>query len=102
MVAPRVYREMCRPCRWAFPIRRADGASRDQREVRAMKSCEEISKLISDGMDRDLDWTDQLGVRAHLLMCDGCSNFAKQVEALRTFSRALVDQVHGAVGRLDD
>ena len=57
--------------------------------------------MISEGMDRDLDWATQLGVRAHLLMCDGCSNFAQQVQALRTFSRALIDHVHRAVDRLD-
>jgi hypothetical protein len=32
-------------------------------------------------------------------MCDGCSNFVRQVQALRTFSRALVDHVHHAVDR---
>ena len=58
--------------------------------------------MISEGMDRDLEWTAQLGIRAHLLMCDGCSNFARQVQALRTFSRALVDHVNHAVDRLDE
>ncbi len=53
--------------------------------------------MISDGMDRDLDWTEQIGVRAHLLMCGSCSNFAQQVRALRAFSRALVDHMHRAI-----
>jgi hypothetical protein len=77
-------------------------ASRDQHEAREMKSCEEISLMISEGMDRDLDWTAQLAIRAHLLVCDGCSNFARQVQALRTFSRALVDHAHHAIGCLDE
>ena len=55
--------------------------------------------MISEGMDRDLDWTEQLGVRTHMLMCDGCRNFAQQFKALRTFSHALVDQVHRSVDR---
>lgn len=64
-----------------------------------MKSCQEITRMISDGMDRDLDWTEQIGIRAHLLMCESCSNFAQQVRALRAYSRALFDHLHEAAAR---
>ncbi len=67
-----------------------------------MTSCEEITRIASDGMDRDLDWTERIRVRAHLLICVGCRNFVRQIQALRTFARALVDHAQPAVDRPDD
>jgi hypothetical protein len=67
-----------------------------------MKSCQEITRMISDGMDRDLDWAAQLGIRAHLLMCGSCSEFARQLQALRAYSRALFNHLHEAADHHED
>jgi hypothetical protein len=58
--------------------------------------------MTSEGMDRDLVWTERLAVRAHFLICNECRNFAQQVQALRAFARALVDHVCPAADRPDE
>ena len=46
-------------------------------------TCKEASRLISQGLDRRLGFTDRIGLRLHLLICDGCANFSKQVKFVR-------------------
>jgi hypothetical protein len=48
-----------------------------------MLSCKEVSRLVSQGLDRRLGFAERLGLRLHLLICDGCTNFKKQMEFLR-------------------
>ncbi len=75
-----------------------DAAFVDRREARAMKNCQEISRLISDGLDGELGWNQKLALRAHLLMCDGCSSFASQLNTLRKVSRAFVKHLDRSAG----
>jgi hypothetical protein len=53
--------------------------------VQQMKilTCKEASQLISQGLDRRLGFAERVGLRLHLLICDGCTNFSKQVKFLR-------------------
>jgi predicted anti-sigma-YlaC factor YlaD len=48
-----------------------------------MPSCKEVSKLLSDRLDRKLGLMDSLGLRLHLAMCKACSRVARQFEMLR-------------------
>ena len=48
-----------------------------------MLSCKEVSRLVSQGLDRRLGFVERLRLRVHLAICDGCTNFKKQVEFLR-------------------
>ena len=48
-----------------------------------MLSCKEATRLVSEGLDRRLGLAERLGLRLHLAICDGCSNFKKQVGLLR-------------------
>lgn len=48
-----------------------------------MLSCKEVSRLVSQGLDRRLGFVERLGLRVHLAICDGCTNFKKQIELLR-------------------
>ena len=52
-----------------------------------MLHCREISKLVSESMERDLPLGQRLGVRMHLMMCRMCSGFARQVRLLRRAAR---------------
>jgi predicted anti-sigma-YlaC factor YlaD len=52
-----------------------------------MDNCKQISRLVSEGMDRELTFTERLRVRFHLMMCAGCTNFAKQMQVLRRAAR---------------
>lgn len=54
-------------------------------------SCKEASHLVSQGLDRRLGLAERLALRLHLAICNGCSNFRKQVEFLRKAMRRLAD-----------
>ena len=54
-----------------------------------MIDCKEASRLISQNADRGLPLARRLQLRLHLLVCDACTNFSKQVEQLRKGVRAI-------------
>jgi len=55
-------------------------------------TCKEASRLVSQGLDRRLGFAERLGLRLHLLICDGCTNFSKQVAFLRKAMARLADR----------
>jgi len=57
-----------------------------------MLSCKEASRLLSQGLDRRLGFAERLALRLHLLICDGCTNFSKQVAFLRKAMARLADR----------
>jgi hypothetical protein len=57
-----------------------------------MLSCKEASRLVSQGLDRRLGFAERLALRLHLLICDGCTNFSKQVAFLRKAMARLADR----------
>ena len=48
-----------------------------------MLSCKEASRLVSQGLDRRLGLFERFRLRLHLAICDGCTNFKKQMDFLR-------------------
>ena len=46
-------------------------------------TCHEASRLLSQGMDAPLPLGQRLRLRLHLLVCDACSNFSRQLRLLR-------------------
>lgn len=48
-----------------------------------MLSCKEATVLLSQAHERRLGWRERLGLRLHLLLCDGCNNFRKQLDFIR-------------------
>ncbi len=52
-----------------------------------MLRCREISKLVSESMERDLPLRRRMEVRMHLMMCRLCSGFARQIRLLRRGAR---------------
>jgi putative zinc finger protein len=46
-------------------------------------SCKDVTRLVSQGLDRRLGFGERIAVRVHLLICDGCTNFTRQVKFLR-------------------
>ena len=54
-----------------------------------MLSCKEASRLLSQGLDRNLGFGERVALRVHLAICDGCTNFKNQVAFLRRAVRQL-------------
>ncbi|MFW2367295.1 MAG: zf-HC2 domain-containing protein [Desulforhopalus sp.] len=52
-----------------------------------MFNCREVSKLVSESLDRELSFTQKMGVRFHLLMCSYCARFADQLRKIRDLVR---------------
>ena len=48
-----------------------------------MKSCKEMSQLISESLDRPLTWRERLSVRLHTMRCDMCIRYARQLQYLK-------------------
>jgi hypothetical protein len=57
-----------------------------------MLTCKEAARLVSQGLDRRLGLAERLALRLHLLVCDGCTNFARQVAFLRRALSRLADR----------
>ena len=55
-----------------------------------MRSCKEISILISESLDRQLPLHQRIAIRIHLLMCTFCSRYRQQVLFLRDLMNHLV------------
>ena len=48
-----------------------------------MLSCKEVTRLVSQDLDRRLPFGRRVALRVHLAICDGCTNFKKQMDILR-------------------
>jgi hypothetical protein len=53
-------------------------------------TCRDASRLLSDGLDKDLSIADRARLRLHLTLCDACIQLKAQFEfmrrALKTFA----------------
>ena len=56
-----------------------------------MRSCKDISVLLSQSQERKLGVAEQLALRLHLLICDGCRNFRRQLAFIRAAARRYCD-----------
>lgn len=45
--------------------------------------CRKASHLISLSMEKKLPFIERVGLRFHLLICDACTNFYRQLHLLR-------------------
>ncbi|HEV2429994.1 MAG TPA: zf-HC2 domain-containing protein [Burkholderiales bacterium] len=60
--------------------------------MKPLLSCKEVSRLVSQGLDRRLGWLERTRLRLHLAICDGCTNFKKQMLFLRKALSRLAEQ----------
>ena len=54
-----------------------------------MLSCKEVTRLISQREDRDLDFGERVALRLHFVICQGCRNVNAQLKFLRLAVRNL-------------
>jgi len=45
--------------------------------------CKAVSRLLSDGLDRELPATERARLRLHLAICEACRNVEEQMALLR-------------------
>jgi predicted anti-sigma-YlaC factor YlaD len=57
-----------------------------------MLSCKQVARLVSQGLDRKLGFTERVQLRVHLAICDGCTNFSRQVAFVREALARLAEQ----------
>ena len=46
-------------------------------------TCREASRLLSEGLDRDLSIADRARLKLHLTLCDACIQLKSQFEFMR-------------------
>ena len=66
-----------------------------------MVTCKETSALLSQAQDQRLGLRDRLSLRLHLMLCDGCANFRKQLEFIRVALRRHRDREASAQDQRD-
>jgi hypothetical protein len=49
--------------------------------------CKDVSKKISESMDRNLPFHHRMFIHIHLMMCKYCARFKQQLMMLRNLSR---------------
>ncbi|MFM9904021.1 MAG: hypothetical protein ACKVQJ_05550 [Pyrinomonadaceae bacterium] len=54
---------------------------------RTLPKCKEMVKIITASMDEKLSWTEWILMKIHMLSCDPCVNFLKQIRFVRTVLR---------------
>lgn len=55
------------------------------------RNCREVTRLVSQGEDRELSFGERVALRAHLAVCRGCRNAGEQIRFLRRAARALAE-----------
>ncbi|MES2258835.1 MAG: zf-HC2 domain-containing protein [Pseudomonadota bacterium] len=50
-------------------------------------TCEEVHRLVSEGMDRELSLVERTRMQLHLMVCAACTRFNGQMELLRKAMR---------------
>lgn len=47
-----------------------------------MLSCREVTRLVSDGLERELPLRERMQLRLHVMMCRSCSAYRRQIRVL--------------------
>ncbi len=50
-------------------------------------SCKEAARLVSEMKDHDVTWRQRLSLRFHLMMCEMCRLYRRNLEMLSNISR---------------
>lgn len=58
-----------------------------------MLNCKEASQIISQSLDRPLSFSERLQLKLHLMMCDACRQFKRQLFALQQHIKKMIGQI---------
>ncbi|MBX9810466.1 MAG: zf-HC2 domain-containing protein [Burkholderiales bacterium] len=65
--------------------------------MKILTNCKEVSELLSQAQDRPLGLGEKFGLNLHLMMCNGCRNFGKQLDFIRAAMKRYLER--GVSGR---
>lgn len=51
-------------------------------------NCRQVTRLISEGQERELSLSEKVSLKMHLMMCSGCKNFSLQIPFLSQAMKA--------------
>ncbi len=60
-----------------------------------MLTCKEITRLLSESQDRKLKMAEQMRLKMHLAVCEGCSRYKQQLNFIRRACRIVVGGGNG-------
>jgi len=63
-----------------------------------MLSCKDVTRLLSESMDRSLPLGKRIGVRMHLLICRFCARYERQLLLIRETVRRISATEGGPAG----
>ena len=63
-----------------------------------MRSCRDITALMSKGLDKKLGLSERLAIGLHVMICSGCRKFQSQSQFIRKAAHRYTEQLRN---RLD-
>jgi hypothetical protein len=60
-----------------------------------MFNCKEVTRRVSDSMDRRLPLLERMAIRIHLMMCRYCTRYKKQLAIMRQCLKELATREEG-------
>lgn len=60
-----------------------------------MLTCRETTRLVSQGLDRELAFGERVALRVHFTICTGCRRASRQMEFLRRAMQQLAEDAGG-------
>jgi len=69
-----------------------------------MRSCDQITRLLSDGMERPLTWMERIEIKIHISMCTLCRSYEHNVHRLHdilSYMREHDEARHSGLSRSD-
>jgi hypothetical protein len=67
-----------------------------------MRSCRDITALVSRGLDKKLSFNERLAIGLHVTMCSGCRNFQSQTRFIRKAAHAYIEQLQDRLDKNPD
>jgi hypothetical protein len=59
--------------------------------MKPILSCREVTRLVSERLDRRLGFGERVALRLHFAICRSCTHFNRQMDFLREATRRLAD-----------
>lgn len=64
-----------------------------------MRSCREITALVSQGLDKKLSFGERLAIGMHVMLCSRCRNFQRQTQFIRKAAQRYAEHLPHRSGK---